>query len=167
MRRVPSVLYFSTTSDIKFAQYSLIFDELGFRLERGTSIASVMVEPQHQEDQDQGATLLVGHPLRLAARFAERSGQVPYLVEDTTLVVAALSRNGLSPSGLPGADTKNWWRNLGAEGMLQLLRDAQGREAAFRCQIGAYLDQGDYLYLSVHLTGIDIRQCADLSQGFR
>lgn len=146
-------LYFATTSRVKFDQYSSIFQELDFDIQRATTVASALAEPQYDPEHPGAELSLVNHPLRQVARFAEKWGQLPYMVEDTMLVIDALSKEKSGPAGLPGADTKNWWRNLEVEGVLRLLRDETHRSATFYCQIGVYLGQGKYDFVQSELKG--------------
>lgn len=162
-------LYFATTSSVKFDQYSYIFRELGFDLHRATTVASALTEPQYDPEHPAGELSLVNHPLRQVARFAEKWGQLPYMVEDTMLVIDALSNEKSGPAGLPGADTKSWWRNLQVEGVLRLLRDEAHRSATFYCQIGVYLGQGKYAFAQAELKGCistAARESADAVRDF-
>lgn len=151
-------LFLATTSSVKFAQYSHIFRDMGIVVERGTVIAG-LPEPQLDYLPDatadsNDAEILVSHPLRLAARFVSRWNQVPYVIEDTMLVIDCLSAHGQPVSlGLPGADTKSWWRNLGVAGLLRVLQDAPRRDATFICQLGAYLGQHRYCFATAELRG--------------
>jgi inosine/xanthosine triphosphate pyrophosphatase family protein len=162
-------LFFATTSSVKFDQYSSIFRVLGFTLYRATTVASALAEPQFDPEHPSGELSLVNHPLRQVARFAEKWGQLPYMVEDTMLVIDALSNEKSGPAGLPGADTKSWWRNLQAEGVLRLLRDQAHRSATFYCQIGVYLGQGKYAFAQSNLKGCistEVRESADALANF-
>jgi len=154
-------LYFATTSNVKFDQYAFIFKDFGFDIERATTVASALTEPQYDPSRPDADESMVNHPLRQIARFAEKWGQIPYMIEDTSLVVDALSKKKAGASGLPGADTKSWWRNLGAEGLLRLLENETARSATFYCQIGVYLGRGHYDFARSELRGriaLDARQ---------
>lgn len=146
-------IYFATTSSVKYSQYALIFKDYGIEIRRGTAITSVLVEPQADYSLDPTGVSVVSHPLRQAARFVARAAQLPYMIEDTMLFVGALSKDIDRYVGLPGADTKNWWHNLGAEGVLRLLRENENRRAAFACQLGVYLGGSKYVFARASLSG--------------
>lgn len=146
-------LYFATTSVVKFDQYKTIFADLNISLRRGTAITSVLIEPQLDPSQSEPELSLIGHPLRQAARFAQKSNQLPYMIEDTMLIADAFSAPGAGSAGLPGGDTKSWWRNLGSRGILTLLKGRQDRGARFVCQIGIYLGQSTYRFVRSELAG--------------
>jgi inosine/xanthosine triphosphate pyrophosphatase family protein len=147
------VLYFATTSTVKFAQYRLIFSDYDVSVRHGSVIAR-LVEPQLRESEHPEEEHLVGHPLRLVAPYVMRIHQLPYVIEDTMLLIRAFSKgDNLHSLGLPGADTKSWWRNLGAEGVLRFMQTSQDREAAFVCQLGAYLGGSRYCYARAELRG--------------
>jgi len=151
--RPRSIVYFATTSDVKFAQYERIFQDHSIELRRGTAISSALVEPQVDYSGEGQAISVVSHPLRQAARFAAKAHQVPYLIEDTMLFIAAFSKDFENLVGLPGPDTKNWWHNLGAQGVLRLLEDCPDRRATFACQLGLYLGESRYAFAFASLRG--------------
>jgi hypothetical protein len=80
-------IYYATTSEVKLKQYILIFSDLGVELVRAPMIASAFVEPQADPTLPDPNMIIVAHPLRQAARFAERLNCIPYMKEDTTLFV--------------------------------------------------------------------------------
>ena len=47
---------------------------------------------------------------------------------------------------LPGLDTKRWLRQLGQDGILDILGNTEKRKAKFVSQTGAYTKQGRYYY---------------------
>lgn len=146
-------IYFASTSEVKLKQYGLIFSDLGAELVRAPMIASASVEPQADPTLPEPDLIIVAHPLRQAARFAERLNCIPYMKEDTMLIINAFNRTRVPGPGLPGADTKNWWRNLAAEGILNLMDGETDRSATFMCQIGAYLGKGQYCFAQASLMG--------------
>ena len=146
-------IHFATTSDVKMKQYGLIFRELGVELVRAPMIASAFVEPQADANSPDSDLIVVAHPLRLAARFGERLNCIPYMKEHTMLTISALSAAGPHGPGLPGPDTKSWWRNLKAEGVLNLLDGEVDRAATFTFQIGAYVGKGKYCFAQANLPG--------------
>lgn len=146
-------VYFATSSDIKFQQYASIAEDFDIEVVRGTVISSAMTEPQGSSHDIRELTNLVFHPLRLSARFISTAAQTPYFVEDTMLVIDALSNYSAGHIGLPGPDTKNWWLNLGAEGVLRVLQGADNRHAHFIAQIGVYYGAGRYSHHKSELPG--------------
>ena len=145
--------FFATTSNVKYSQYKPIFSEYGIDLRRGTAITSVLVEPQADYTLDPAGISIISHPLRQAARFVAKMGQLPYMIEDTMLFIGDLSKDLEHFVGLPGADTKNWWHNLGVNGVLRVLRNATNRRAAFTCQLGVYLGGSNYVFARATLLG--------------
>lgn len=147
------IVYFATTSDVKFAQYKRIFHDHAIELLHGTAISSVLIEPQVDYSDSGDAISLVSHPLRQAARFAMKARQVPYMIEDTMLFIASFSKDFNKFVGLPGPDTKNWWYNLEAHGVLRLLEGCPDRRASFACQLGLYLGESRYVFAFASLSG--------------
>ncbi len=147
------IVYFATSSDVKLRQYQHIFAQLGHQVVRASTVLGSVAEPQADPDLRDAEQALVSHPLRQVARFVERAGTLPYVIEDTMLVIDALSRRQRDPLGLPGADTKSWWRNLGSEGLLSLLEGRERRGAMYVCQLGAYLGKGQYVFKKSVLMG--------------
>lgn len=150
----PRRIYFATTSSVKLNQYRAVFADLGVQIVKGATIESVLVEPQHEGSEQSNDVRLVGHPLRLAARFVARMGQIPYMIEDTMLFVRSLSSQYDQGGGLPGADTKNWWLNLQDVGLLGLLGAGGDRRARFVCQIGVYLGGSKYCFAKAEIEGV-------------
>lgn len=64
-------LYFATSSDVKFNQYKVIFEDYGYILHKAPLIIN-LIEPQLNDEQGD-FELLVSHPLRLVARFVSKS----------------------------------------------------------------------------------------------
>lgn len=145
-------LYFATSSDVKFNHYRVIFSDLGFDFRKGPIITH-LIEPQLNDSDSDGYDLLVAHPLRLAARFLSRKGLLPYVIEDTLLVISAFSNPKNPKYGLPGADTKNWWTNLGIDGVLKMLQSSKDRSAFFVSVIGSYVGGNEYLFSSHRVDG--------------
>lgn len=143
-------IYFGTTSKVKLDQYSNIFCDLGIEIKRGMGIKNT-IEPQYDASIIQKERWLISHPLRRAAPYVQ--GQLPYMIEDTILVIDAFSAKNAGASGLPGADTKSWWRNLRAEGVLKLLGNTKNRKARFICQLGVYFGKEIYAYKKAELWG--------------
>jgi XTP/dITP diphosphohydrolase len=144
-------LYFATSSDIKFDQYEMIFGNFGYSLYKAPLIIN-LIEPQ-LNDEKGDFELLVSHPLRLVARFVSRQGLIPYIVEDTLLIIKAFSNVKNTKFGLPGADTKNWWNNLRNEGLLELMREIDDRDAEFISVIGGYFGGKNYIFSEERASG--------------
>ncbi|MFL5381865.1 MAG: non-canonical purine NTP pyrophosphatase [Longimicrobiaceae bacterium] len=145
------VVYFGTSSEIKLAQYREIFSSFGLSIVRAPNVGR-LIEPQLESELDD-PDFVVSHPLKFASRFIIQRNAVPYVTEDTMLVIDALSRTPGGATGLPGADTKNWWHNLGNEGLLKILRDEHNRAATLSCTIGALLGSGDYSFATFAVRG--------------
>ncbi len=146
-------LYFATSSQVKFSQYECIFRDFGVSLRKAPAISSTLIEPQIDTSTESDQTLLVSHPLRQISRFVSKLGHLPYMVEDTMLFIERFSKDYQRRLGLPGADTKNWWVNLGADGVLELLKGSNLRGALFVCQIGIYLGGSRYIFTDAELLG--------------
>jgi len=140
-------VYFATSSDIKFNQYLEIFKSMGVTLIKAP-IYSKMIEPQIEEEGDI-SNLIVEHPLKMISRFVKIAGVTPYMVEDTMLFIESLSTIMDKGIGLPGGDTKNWWKNLGNEGLLRILRDDNVRRAMMVCTLGA-IDHDHQIVKATH-----------------
>jgi non-canonical purine NTP pyrophosphatase (RdgB/HAM1 family) len=136
---------FATSSEVKINQYKIIFADYDIEIVQAPIITN-LIEPQIEQDSPEGLNLLVAHPLRLAARFVTRHKLYPYMIEDTSLVIDDLSNPNNTKFGLPGADTKSWWNNLGLEGILRILRDTTNRTASFTAILGVYLGGNEYIF---------------------
>lgn len=136
---------FATSSDIKLNQYRVIFSDYNIGVTKAPIITN-LIEPQLEENSPEGLNLLVAHPLRLASRFVSLHKLYPYMIEDTSIVIDCLSNLEKTKYGLPGADTKSWWNNLGLEGLLKILQDSQNRTATFTAVLGIYLGGNEYIF---------------------
>jgi len=143
-------IYFGTSSSIKFNQYEKIFSDLGIELIQVQKFSNILIEPQGGDDIHR----VVTHPLKLAARFVAQQGQIPFMIEDTMLFLEPFSKRYMEYYGLPGADTKNWWNNLGIDGFLELLDGQKSRNALFFCKIGAYFGGQFYQFAEAFKPGI-------------
>jgi inosine/xanthosine triphosphate pyrophosphatase family protein len=83
------------------------------------------------------------------------------------LVVDAISDLAGGHIGLPGPDTKNWWLNLGAQGLLTLLNSFENRRARYICQIGIYYGAGNYSYHAAELEGYIAHEMRTTESAFR
>ena len=81
-------------------------------------------------------------PLKLASRFITST---PCIIEDTMLFIEYFNRNG-GTWELPGLDTKRWLRQLGLNGLLDIMGNTSKRKARFVSQTGAYLKSNKYFY---------------------
>lgn len=145
-------LYFATSSGVKFNQYKVIFSDYGYNLIKAPAIIN-LIEPQLNDELGSEFELLVSHPLRLVARFVSKRKLIPYFIEDTLLIVKAFSNSKETKFGLPGADTKNWWNNLGTKGLLSLMENANDRSAEYISILGAYLGEKNYLFSEKKVLG--------------
>ena len=101
-----------------------------------------MIEPQIESADLEEERKLVSVPLKMVSRFIST---VPYIVEDTMLFVEYFNRNN-EQWELPGLDTKRWLRQMGLEGMLEIMGDTKRRKAKFVSQTGAYIKSSTYCY---------------------
>lgn len=138
-------LNFATSSSVKLGQYAHIFNSLDIELYQAPQVSN-LIEPQIEDDTPEGLNLLVAHPLRIAARFIVKHSLMPYMLEDTSLVIDDLSNPEATKIGLPGPYTKSWWNNLGLDGVLHILRDSDCRTAEFTAILGVYLGGSDYIF---------------------
>ena len=111
-----------------------------------------LIEPQVDSMDAESEILLVSHPLKQIARFIGNN-KTPFLIEDTMLFIERFNRDFDRNPELPGLDTKRWWRQLGNEGVLQLLADSSKRRAKYVSQVGCYLGNGRYFYGRGELEG--------------
>lgn len=151
MKNVTRV-FFYTSSQIKLSQYQFIFNDYGLKLITPSKLPQNITEPQ-LEDISDTEELIVAHPLKSMSRFVLKYNYTPLFIEDTMLVIDAFSRKDNSTAGLPGPDTKNWWKNLGNEGILHLLKNEKNRKSTFMCTIGVLIDKGVYCYATHKLNG--------------
>lgn len=135
-------LYFYTSSSIKFNHYKFIFHEQGIKLIQ-EPVKLFVLEPQIEDSSDDHLMNLVLHPLKQMARFIENEQKYPAMIEDTILQVDFFNTTGSSVK-LPGADTKNWWKALGNEGILSIMGETTRRSARFVSIIGIYSGKGEY-----------------------
>ena len=101
-----------------------------------------LIEPQIESADLEEERKLVSVPLKMVSRFIST---VPYIVEDTMLFVEYFNRNN-EQWELPGLDTKRWLRQMGLEGMLEIMGDTKRRKAKFVSQTGAYIKSSTYCY---------------------
>ena len=101
-----------------------------------------LIEPQIGSADLEEERKLVSVPLKMVSRFIST---VPYIVEDTMLFVEYFNRNN-EQWELPGLDTKRWLRQMGLEGMLEIMGDTKRRKAKFVSQTGAYIKSSTYCY---------------------
>lgn len=138
-KNVLPIIYFSSTNEKKKEIVSFIFNNynidvsfIKYRVE--------LTEPQIEDVEEESK--LVSFPLKSISRFINN---VPYTIEDTMLFVEYFNRNGRKWE-LPGLDTKRWFRQIGVDGLLDILGDTSRRKAVFVSQTGAYIKANDYYY---------------------
>lgn len=143
------LFYFSTSSKEKKIQFQWLFSLFNLKLDF-YDVPSELVEPQVESDSKDALRLLVSYPLKNAARFIKKK---PFIVEDTMLFVEQFNRDFETAPELPGLDTKRWWKQLGNEGLLELMRGSAKRKAKYVSQIGCYLGAKQYVYGEAELKG--------------
>lgn len=142
------VVYFSSTNARKKEMVQFIFNNYNIDVVFLESVIP-LTEPQVESSELKEEQNLVSFPLKLASRFIKK---VPYVIEDTMLFVEFFNRNGQAWE-LPGHDTKRWWRQLGAQGILSVMGDTNKRAARFVSQTGAYMKANEYSFGRGEITG--------------
>jgi len=137
---------------VKFEQYNSIFSDFDCFLAKPSNLSGNIIEPQLENIAD-AHELIVSHPLKSNARFILKYNNTPFMLEDTMLVINCFSKKENRTVGLPGHDTKNWWNNLGNEGVLYFLENETDRTAFFMCTIGVLIESGIYIYASEKVEG--------------
>lgn len=137
------MVHLHTGSDEKRRQYRYLFAELGLELMPAPAGMPDKREPQIEDCGAAAEKLLVAKPLDDVAELVEREGLYPFVVEDTMLFIEHFNGNYANEKILPGADTKRWWRALGADGVLALMGDTETRSAQYVCQLAVLLGPGE------------------------
>lgn len=103
-----------------------------------------LTEPQIESPDLEEEKKLVSLPLKSFSRFISRE-KVPFIIEDTMLFIEFFNRNGKQWE-LPGLDTKRWLRQMGLDGILEIMGNTGTRKAKFVSQTGAYLRANNYCF---------------------
>ncbi len=135
------IIYFSSTNEKKKALVKFIFNNYNFEV-IFTSSNITLTEPQIESTKLDEEQNLVRFPLKLLSRFINKT---PYVIEDSMLFIEYFNRSDLDWE-LPGHDTKRWWKQLGANGVLNILGDSAKRKARFVSQIGGYIKPNEYYF---------------------
>lgn len=135
------VLYFSTSNNKKKELYQFIFNNYNLKL-IFVSPKIRLTEPQVESAELIEEQNLVQFPLKLLSRFITNT---PFVVEDTMLFLEYFNRTS-NKWELPGHDTKRWWKQLGAEGILKIIGKSKKRNARFVSQMGAYVKSNEYFF---------------------
>jgi len=138
-RNVLPIIYFSSTNSKKKEIVQFIFHNYNIDVNFVTSSIE-LTEPQIEKPEEESK--LVSLPLKAISRFID---SVPYVIEDTMLFIEFFNRNG-DVWELPGLDTKRWLRQMGLDGLLEIMGDTNKRKARFVSQTGAYIKNGKYCY---------------------
>ncbi|MGC0878345.1 non-canonical purine NTP pyrophosphatase [Pantoea agglomerans] len=144
-----AMFYFSTSSEEKRKQFSWLFSLYNLKLDF-YNISNHLVEPQIEDATVESEKKLVSHPIKHASRFIKKK---PFIVEDTMLFIERFNKNYDTNPELPGLDTKRWWKQLGNEGVLDLLSNSKMRKAKYVSQIGCFIDAQKYYYGRGELNG--------------
>lgn len=147
-------IYFATVSQIKYRHYEAIFAENNIELRHGAVLSSFPIGQEIDDCGNTGKPDIVYNPLRQAARFVTDAGQTPYMLENTMLFIQHFSKNMVGLTGLPGADSENWWINLGSKGILDIMETITDRSAIMICQIGIYLGESRYKFAVGETEGV-------------
>jgi inosine/xanthosine triphosphate pyrophosphatase family protein len=145
-------IYFGTTSNVKFAQFRYIFSKKNIDVEP-VSLCTEITEPQADIGTDSGVNFfefIVKYPLLANALHINNRNKVspciPFMLEDTMMFVDEFSKNSSKGIGLPGADTKNWWKMFRSKKLLDLMRCTSNRRACLVSCIGLYVGTKDIFY---------------------
>lgn len=155
-----AIAYFGTGSREKREQYRYLLRCYGLQLFPLTRTLKLS-EPQVEGEGLGPETALVTVPLKLYSRFAALANTYPVIVEDTMLFIEHFNNEYSQSPILPGADTKRWWRALGATGVLNLMKGSEKRKATYVCQLGVAMRNAKYEYFRFDLHGrvaTDVRQ---------
>ena len=154
------VFYFSSTNEKKRRIVEFIFHNYNIDV-LFTSPPIEMVEPQVESPDLEEERKLVSIPLKNVSRFIINT--TPYIIEDTMLFIEFFNRFGTAWE-LPGLDTKRWLRQLGLNGILDIIRGSDMRSAKFVSQTGAYIKSGHYSFGRGETTGKIAEYVASIDQ---
>lgn len=147
-QNVKPVIYFSSTNSKKKEIVRFIFHNYNIDIAFVTPPIE-LTEPQIEKPDLEEERKLVSVPLKNVSRFINT---VPYAIEDTMLFIEFFNRNGCRWE-LPGLDTKRWLRQMGLDGLLDIMGNTQSRKARFVSQTGAYIKPNKYFYGRGELLG--------------
>ncbi len=140
-KNVLPVIYFSSTNTKKKEIVQFIFHNYNIEV-NFVKPPIELIEPQIEKPELEEERKLVSLPLKSISRFINT---VPYVIEDTMLFIEFFNRNGTAWE-LPGLDTKRWLRQMGLNGLLDIMGDTNKRKAKFVSQTGAYVKTSKYYY---------------------
>lgn len=135
------LVYFSSSNAQKKAIVEFIFHNYNIEVVF-VKLPIDLTEPQVEKADVENERILVSFPLKQASRFITST---PCVIEDTMLFVEFFNRNG-GAWELPGLDTKRWLRQMGLNGMLDIMGNTTKRKARFVSQTGAYIKSEEYCY---------------------
>ncbi len=142
------IIYFSSTNQKKREMVQFIFHN--YNIEVAFIKPPVdLTEPQIESSEPDEERKLVSLPLKTVSRFIDN---VPYTIEDTMLFIEYFNRNGTQWE-LPGLDTKRWLRQMGLDGLLDIMGKTDKRKARFVSQTGAYVKANEYKFGRAETTG--------------
>lgn len=141
-------IYFSSTNYHKKNHVKFILQNYNIHVSF-VSQPFPLTEPQIERADPEEELNLVRFPLKFISRFINNT---PYVVEDSMLFIEFFNRNNKKWE-LPGADTKRWWKQLEAEGLLSILGNTKKRKAKFVSQTGAYTQANEYYFGRGELSG--------------
>ena len=143
------VIYFSSTNQKKKEIVQFIFHNYNIEVTFLKPPVD-LTEPQIESSEPAEERKLVSLPLKAISRFIDN---VPYTIEDTMLFIEYFNRNGTQWE-LPGLDTKRWLRQIGLDGLLDIMGGTDKRKARFVSQTGAYVKANEYRFGRAETTGI-------------
>lgn len=136
-------IYFSSTNQRKKEIVKFIFNNYNIDV-IFVKYKAELTEPQIESPDLEEEKKLVSLPLKSFSRFISRE-KVPFIIEDTMLFIEFFNRNGKQWE-LPGLDTKRWLRQMGLDGILEIMGNTGTRKAKFVSQTGAYLRANNYCF---------------------
>ena len=137
------IIYFASTNEKKKELIKFVFNNYNLEVKFTNPIKNI-VEPQVESTDSDEELNLVRFPLKSASRFISIN-KTPYVIEDSMVFIEYFNRNGLDWE-LPGHDTKRWLKQLGVNGVLDILGNSNKRKARFVSQIGGYIKSNEYYF---------------------
>lgn len=157
LENVLPVIYFSSGNEKKREMIEFIFHNYNIDV-IFVKPPIELTEPQVESPELEAERKLVSLPLKAVSRFITT---VPYIIEDTMLFIEFFNRYG-DQWELPGLDTKRWLRQLGLDGILEILGDTSKRKAKFVSQTGAYVKANKYFFGRGEVCGSITNQKAEI-----
>lgn len=144
------IFYFASTNKKKQKMFEFILGNYNIFIEN-VEPKIELIEPQVEGPGIEEERKLVKEPLKQISRFIGATS-TPYVIEDTMLFIEYFNRNGKEWE-LPGLDTKRWLRQIGLDGMLEIMGNTTKRKAKLVSQTGVYAGPQKYFFGRGELLG--------------